>query len=165
MRGPRRALLGLWSAAGLLTAGAAGTWIGNLPRRTRPRWDVPATLSLPVSGDSTMFAAAAVRVRTRDPFRLDRRPTTLRFNPWALLGPPAPAPRPTPPRPVLTLAGIVGGPPWSALIEGIPGRESGALLSVGDSVSGIRLLGIRGDTARLAGFDTTWTLTPRQVWR
>jgi len=65
----------------------------------------------------------------------------------------------------LSLAGIVGGPPWMALIEGIPGHESGAVLIQGEEINGFRLESIRGDTAVLVGFDSTWVLVPKQVWR
>ena len=117
----------------------------------------------PAQFDTMALGHFATRLRTRDPFRLERRPTDVRYDPWPAQPPPAPPP--APPRPALALAGILGGPPWNALIEGIPGREGGVLLAVGDSAGGIRFMALRGDTVLLAGFDTTWTLTARQAWK
>jgi hypothetical protein len=106
---------------------------------------------------------SASALRQHDPFRVDRRPTDVRYNPWATI---AAAPPPArPPRPPLAVGGIVGGPPWNALVLGIPGREGGALLSVGDTLAGIRVLRITRDTVYLAGLDTTWALTQRRTWQ
>jgi len=117
----------------------------------------------PARLDTTALGRFATRLRDRDPFRLDRRPTDLRYNPWETT--PPVAPQRAPMRPPVSLAGLLGGPPWNALIEGIPGREGGVLLAVGDSSGGIRFVALRGDTVLLAGFDTTWSLTARRAWR
>jgi len=61
--------------------------------------------------------------------------------------------------------GLVGGPPWNAVIQGIPGREAGVVLSVGDSVNGIRLDKIHVDTAFVSGLDTTWILVAGRAAR
>ena len=123
--------------------------IGSLP---------PATL------DTAALAAFAARLKLRDPFRLERQPADVRYNPWEPVAVAA-APAPAPVRPPLALAGLVGGPPWNALVEGIPGREGGVLLQLGDSANGVRFTALRGDTVVLSGFDTTWTLTARRAWR
>ncbi len=112
--------------------------------------------------DTAGLGQAAARIRDRDAFRVARRPADVRFSPWGVASRPELPPRI---RPALALTGIIGGPPWSALVEGIPGRESGVLLIVGEESNGIRLTAVRGDTALLAGFDTTWALTPRRPWR
>ncbi len=77
---------------------------------------------------------------------------------------PVATPPPAPAKPPLALAGLLGGPPWNALIDGIPGRETGVLLQLGDSANGVRFVAVRGDTVVLAGFDTTWSLTARRPW-
>ena len=117
----------------------------------------------PARADTTALATQAARLRARDPFRLDRKPAAVRYNPWETVT----APVATPPRalPPLALAGLVGGPPWNALIEGVPGAEGGFLLTLGDSAKGILFTALRGDTVFLVGFDTTWSLTPRRPWR
>src|SRR5690606_29800215 len=51
-----------------------------------------------------------------------------------------PAPEPT--VPTFYLRGTVGGPPWTALISGVPGRDGDAALHVGDSIGNVRIVGI-----------------------
>lgn len=62
-------------------------------------------------------------------------------------------------RPRLQLRGLVGGPPWDALIEGVPGRDGAVLVRTGESVGGLTVRAIRRDTVFIRGSDTTWTLT------
>jgi hypothetical protein len=114
--------------------------------------------------DVTSLTAAATTLRDRNPFRLQRRPATRRVNPFEVVQA-APPPTPATPRPTLSLAGILGGPPWHAVIEGVPGREGGTLLGIGEEANGIRLEQIRRDTVVLAGLDTTWILIPRRAWQ
>jgi hypothetical protein len=164
MPAPRSVLLALWVMFGVATIGSLAAWVTAVPRVSRQRWDPPPAFPPPPWPDTIRLATAAARLRNGDPFRLDRKPASLRYNPWAPVATTTAPPRTTPPPPTLTLAGIVGGPPWSALIEGIPGRESGVLLTVGEVVNGIRLVRIARDTAHLTGLDTTWVLTPRRAW-
>ncbi len=146
-----------------LAIASIGAWTSAVPAPVaEPRETAPAVEPVaPV--DTIALAAAAARIRARDAFRLDRKPTDVLYNPWE---PSAPAAPPPPPRalPPLALAGLVG-PPWNALIEGVPGRETGLLLTVGQQLNGITFVALRGDTVVLAGFDTTWTLTARRGWQ
>ncbi|MGH7719209.1 MAG: hypothetical protein ACREON_10235, partial [Gemmatimonadaceae bacterium] len=59
------------------------------------------------------LAIAGNAVVESNPFRLDRRPAQVPYDPELEGAPPAPPP-PVPPKPSLSLAGIVGGPPWEA---------------------------------------------------
>lgn len=163
MPGPRQLVFAVWVLSGLATLGSIGAWVTAVPRLSHQRWSPPATSIMPETRDTIGLAAAAARLRGANPFRLDRRPASVPFDPWALSGAASAAPRPAPARPALTLAGIVGGPPWRVLIEGIPGRETGIVLTAGEVVGGIRLILVSGDTARLSGYDTTWVLTTRRV--
>jgi hypothetical protein len=113
--------------------------------------------------DTALLAAAAKNLRAHDPFRLERKPAGVRYNPWETASTAAPVAAPA--RPGLSLVGLVGGPPWNALVEGIPGHEPGVLLQLGDSAGGIRFVRLAGDTVLLAGFDTTWALTSRRAWQ
>lgn len=65
---------------------------------------------------------------------------------------------PTPPKPRLMLRGLVGGPPWNAIIEGIPGHDGSYVVRAGDSVSGLRIRSVNRDGTTIRGMDTTWTL-------
>jgi hypothetical protein len=106
------------------------------------------------SGDS--LAAAAKFTAQHNPFRLERKPATVAYSP-ELEGVVPVAVRPV--RPMLALRGIVGGPPWSAIVDGIPGRDASILLRQGDTIAGIVVRSIRKDTVVLKGTDTTWRLT------
>jgi hypothetical protein len=103
-------------------------------------------------------------LRQRNPFRLERAPTSQPYG-----APPAvDVPQIQPdaqPRPVLRVGGIVGGPPWKALIEGIPGREAGLLLAVGEEWNGFRLVWVRRDSVKVTTPDTPLILGLKQVWR
>ena len=45
---------------------------------------------------------------------------------------PAIAVAPRAPAPRLTLRGVIGGPPWDVIIDGIPGRPAGTVMRDGD---------------------------------
>jgi len=149
----------------LAAVGAAGSiaaWATVIPEPPIEERLAEAGAPAPAPADTAALRTFATRLRTRNPFRLDRKPAEVLYNPWepVVAAPPAPPPV----RPPLALAGLVGGPPWNALIEGIPGRESGVLLQLGDSMNGVRFVALRGDTVVLAAFDTTWSLTARRAW-
>lgn len=115
-------------------------------------------------GDASHLANRASLLRNRNPFRLERVPSRQADSAIAgselLAGPPTALPQPA-----LAVAGILDGGPMSALIEGVPGRENGLLLSVGDTSHGVHLQAIRNDTIVLVAFDTTWILTLKKTWR
>jgi hypothetical protein len=69
-----------------------------------------------------------------------------------------------PPKPMLRLRGLVGGPPWDALIEGIPGHEGAVVARVGQTLGGITVRAVRRDTVIARGMDTTWKLTIGRSW-
>jgi hypothetical protein len=149
------------AAVALLSVGA---WTTVIPASAAGARGTDISAPTPASVDTAALAILAGRLRAHNPFRLDHQPAAVRYNPWEPVVPPAPPP-PAPVRPPLALAGLLGGPPWNALIEGIPGRESGVLLQLGDSANGVRFVALRGDTVVLAAFDTTWSLTARRAWR
>jgi hypothetical protein len=68
------------------------------------------------------------------------------------------APPPSP-KPQLVLRGLLGGPPWDAILEGVPGREGEVVVRPGDVVGGLTIRAIRRDTVIVTGADTTWRLT------
>ena len=159
----RRLEIGLWcgALAASLLAGVRARTVGKMsfgselhslmaaPRPTAPE-------------RSDLLVASAETLVTRDPFRLDRRPSATAYSPGLETGPPPP---PRPPRPPLAVTGIVGGPPWEALVEGIPGRAGSVLVRRGDTLSGLRVRSISKDTVRITGMDTTWKLPVRKAWQ
>lgn len=140
-----------------------GAWTTAIPAASVLESPAAIASPSPVPPDTLALASSAARLRSRDPFRIERKPADLRYNPWEPVA--ASTPAPAAPHPVLALVGLVGGPPWNALLEGVPGRETGMLLQLGDSAAGIRFVALRGDTVVLAGFDTTWSLSARRAWR
>jgi hypothetical protein len=120
---------------------------------------MPASTGEAVMYDRELLAAAADSVIANDLFRAARHPTKVAFG-----MPPAPsvALPPPHPRPQLTLGGDIGGPPWRAVVNGVPGHENGVVVSQGDTIAGLRIRSIRRDTVVIQGVDTTWTLTMRR---
>ena len=113
------------------------------------------------------LTAASTVIVERDLFRLDRRPSSVPYAPTAVDGPPSQVARP--PRPTLVVTGIVGGPPWEALVDGIPGRPASVVVRrgdvFGDSTGRLVVRRVGPDTVIIAGMDTTWTLTVRKAWQ
>jgi hypothetical protein len=152
-----------WVLASVGVVGSVRAWLTmwpSAPPETRPFAKAPA---MPATFDTAATYSAATVLQSHDPFRFQHRPSQNRLDPWkqdqqAATGGPSP-----PARPVLAMTGLVGGPPWTVLIEGIPGYESGLLMALGQKTGGIALRALRGDTAILSGLDTTWVLTPRRV--
>lgn len=103
--------------------------------------------------DAAVLGRAADSVSVADPFRLARRPPRVAFGTTL---PNAPPPRP---RLQLALDGIVGGPPWRAVLEGVPMHDGSTVVAAGDTIGGLTVRSIRRDTVVVWGMDTTWTLT------
>jgi hypothetical protein len=87
----------------------------------------------------------------RNPFRLTRRPDERPTERAAVeVGPLY--------RPSLRLAAVMGGPPWKALLAGVPRAHGLVVVAPGDVVDSLTVLRISRDTVHLRGPDTTWTL-------
>lgn len=115
------------------------------------------------------LAEAARAVAGGNPFRLDRAPAPLGFNqpgtgmPGMGMVPPPFVP-PPPPRPQLFVSGIVG-PPWQAMLEGVPGREGAVVVRQGDVLGDLRVREITESAVVVASPDTTWRLAVRKPWQ
>jgi len=154
--------LGIWIAAAIAGAAAVLRWYGAVPQPVESGAVTYAQSASPrrVAPDS-LAAAAAVLVE-HDLFRLERRPSDVAYSP-DLEG--APLPEAAPPKPVLVLKGLVGGPPWQAVLEGIPGREGSVVVRTGDTLGALRVRAIRRDTVVVQGMDTTWRMTVKRGWQ
>ena len=163
MTGPRVELT-LWAGA-IASLFAAGLgWRYGVPR---PALEPPPSLAgarVPLA-DGADTLTKGERAVEFDPFRLARRPPAVTYRPELEGMPPPPPPPPKPPKPPLALSGVVGGPPWTALIEGIPGRERSALVRQGDTLSGLTIKRVGRDTVTVVGMDTTWRLIVRRAWQ
>lgn len=132
------------------------------------RWrrvDAPAPVRLVIPSvhderrvhPATELDSNAVAIVDNDPFRLANEPSPTRYS----LAPAEPAAVTTVARaqhPNLTLRGIAGGPPWQALVDGIPGQTHVTLVHVGSVVDKLVVRAITRDTVVIRGVDTTWVL-------
>jgi hypothetical protein len=152
-----------FAAAGLVLAGAAG---------------LVAAVRFPLgasAGDGRVRAAEerpSIAVEVPDsliprvvgghPFRPDRRAAPNRYEPSPMGGEVLAA---TPPiRPALRVAGLLWGSVPRVVLEGVPGREGAVILAAGDTAGGLRVRRLDPGRAVIAGYDTTWVLTPRGLW-
>jgi len=152
----------LWSVTAVAAlAAVVGVRAARATAATAPP-PMPAAAVEPrrLHPDSVAHAVAAFVAN--DPFRLSRQPATVAYAP-ALegLAPPTVA---RPPRPSLVLRGIVGGPPWSAILDGVPGRDGSLLMRRGDSAGTLVVRAVGRDTVIIKGADTTWRLTVKRSW-
>jgi hypothetical protein len=97
----------------------------------------------------------------RDPFRIGRLPAITAYDPVRLSQPVLPPP----PRPILTLVGLVNGAEASAVVEGLPGIEGSRVVRVGDIFAGLQIKQIANNRVVIVGMDTTWVLEVREPWK
>jgi hypothetical protein len=112
---------------------------------------------LTVSDDS--LAAAEEAIVANDPFRLSNSPPAVRYDPaadGAVIGGLL-----SQPRPLLVLKAIVGGPPWQAVIDGIPGQPPGTLAQTGSKFDRLVVRAVTRDSVIVQGADTSWVLSFR----
>lgn len=105
-------------------------------------------------------------IRDGDVFRLARRPSNTAFeakSPLSASVQQNPPPQPTIHAPLL-LKAIVGGPPWQAVIDGIPGQPAGTLVRSGDKYEKIVVRSIGRDTVVIQSPDSTFRLVMRSAW-
>jgi hypothetical protein len=155
----RREIVAWTIAAMASTAGGLG-WCGGSRESTVARTTTVRLVPAIPPTDAQILAAHASRTVSGDPFRLERRPASVAFG--AAPASPTP-PSSSGPRPPLVVSGIVG-PPWRAVLEGMPGREGSTVVVEGESFGELRIRSIRGDTVVVAGRDTTWRLVVRRPW-
>lgn len=155
-----RVEIGLWTAALLCGVTAA---VGARAPYTRPSPVQDTSKGRAHSTASTMrdIDAASVSLVDADPFRVARHPSPVEYRP-EIEGAPPPPPRP--PKPGLSVAGIIGGPPWSAVVEGIPGRQGSTVVQQGDTLGGLTVRSVKRDTVVITGVDTVWRLIVRRAW-
>ncbi|MEO7086498.1 MAG: hypothetical protein ABI442_18860 [Gemmatimonadaceae bacterium] len=97
-----------------------------------------------------------------DPFRLSNSAPTVRFSladGTTIVGA---APIAPPLRPAFVLKAIVGGPPWQAVIDGIPGQPPGTLAEPGKRFDKFVIRDVTRDSVIVQGPDTSWILSFRR---
>jgi hypothetical protein len=108
----------------------------------------------PTIADADSLDDAVATIVANNPFRLSNKPANARF----LSTMPGVAPS-APMRPQFMLRAIIGGPPWSAIVEGIPGQTGGTVVTAGLAFDNVRIRAITRDTVVVQAPDTTWKLT------
>src|SRR5262245_21559344 len=119
----------LWVASGALIVAASvesrSTALEAAPLAQRPAFRFPADT---VVTDSAL-ADSEDLTTSNDPFRLSNRPPIVRFDPDEEATGESNRPvQPPPLRPTFSLKAIVGGPPWQAVIDGIPGQPPSTIV-------------------------------------
>lgn len=154
----------LWTTAALAAAWAIIGWGNATPDLEETASNIPTQVAAPRIPDVAALRTASELIVGSDPFRLDRRPSPIAFQP-ELTGAPQIAAPTLSPRPPLSVSGFIGGPPWEALVEGVPGKEGSTLVRAGDKLGDLRVRAIKRDTVIIQGPDTTWKLTLRRPWQ
>lgn len=139
----------------LAVAAALGVWLGVYRRVAAVPRTAPETRGSPTRSAQTVDLS--VGTLGRNPLRADGGfPPTL-AEPASVLGAAASA------KPQLTLLAMAGGPPWRALVSGVPGASGSTVVDEGRPLPQLTIRRIARDTLWIAGFDTVWTLTlPRR---
>lgn len=156
-----RVEVGLW-----MIALALGTTAFVMTARS---YDVATVVDTPLIARATVprDVRAAMRHAAEaiagDPFRLDREPASIAFDPTRpATQSAAPA---APPKPTLAVRAVVGGPPWEALVDGIPGRSGSSRVRAGDRIAELIFVTINKDLVIVQGMDTTWRLGVARSWQ
>ena len=151
----RHAEFTLWAATSVfLVVGAMGM---HHPTANAVVTSVALThAGAPVLPTSDSLLAALEETAGGDLFRPEREPFDQTKAPAPMVAAFRPPP---PPRARLMLRGMVGGPSWDIIIEGIPGHDGATVLRVGQKVNGFVVRAVRRDTVVVVGPDTTWKLT------
>jgi hypothetical protein len=100
-------------------------------------------------------------IARRNLFQPTRRPASVPYR----LETPVPVVPPGPPKPVLRLNGIIGGPAPSAIIEGIPGSDGPVVVRSGEVIGPLTVGKIESSSVRIGGMDTTWVLRVTAPWQ
>jgi len=154
----------LWLGAALaMLAGVVTLHVGSSRAATRPAL-LPAVGVAPARANPDSLESAVEEIAARNLFRPERTSADEQSHTGPSMAMTM-MPQPPSSKPRLLLRGVLGGPPWDAIIEGIPGREGSVVLRAGQSLGGVTVRAVRRDTAWARGFDTTWTLTLARTWQ
>jgi hypothetical protein len=112
--------------------------------------------------DAKQLRDAADLIVSNDPFRLTNVPALVRYDPKAQSAVPTISVAAPPIRPIMTLKAIVGGPPWQAIVDGLPGQPPGTVVRAGNAFDKLVARAVTRDSVVIQGPDTTWVLSFRR---
>ena len=115
-----------------------------------------------IQPDAKQVRDAADLVVSNDPFRLTNTPALVRYDPQAEGAVATTSVAAPPSRPVMTLKAIVGGPPWQAIVDGLPGQPPGTVVRAGNAFDKLVARAVTRDSVVIQGPDTTWVLSFRR---
>ncbi len=158
-----RADIALIAAVILISSLAVVRWHGALdavsatpgtPRVAAIRTPVPTLSAAALDSATSMIA-------DNDPFRLANAPSAVAYDPAADL-PGGSVPQRAVVasiRPTFLVRGIIGGPPWQAIMDGIPGQPPGTIVRSGMTFDRLSVRSVGRDTVVVQAPDTIWKLT------
>jgi len=142
-----------------LTVVGAIRWREAVPRIGHQSIPIGLLKESPGELVETTLIEVEERIVSNDPFRLSNSPSSIRYSPSSdNVGFSASGPL----RPNLTLKAIVGGPPWQAIVDGIPGQQQGTLVRAGSAFDKLIARAVTRDSVVIQGPDTTWVLSFRR---
>lgn len=151
-----------FSALALVTLTAIGVvrWRGALPVPPTQPSSFGSTFPEPSDSLDALLDDAEEFTVSNDPFRLANAPAAVRYDPNKenIANGSIVAVAPPPLRPTLTLKAIVGGPPWQAIVDGIPGQPQSTLVRAGSAFDKLVARSVTRDNVIIQGPDTTWVL-------
>jgi hypothetical protein len=150
--------IGLGVLAAALLLGAAHRWRAEMPVPQAPADPMSLDVVEPrLDEERDSLDVAAEVVAARDPFRLPQEAALAERAATAAEA--AAVPRAA--APLLVVRAIVGGPPWQAVLDGLPGQPPGTVVTSGAEIGGLRVVAVTRDSVVVRGLDTTWTLALR----
>lgn len=99
---------------------------------------------------------AATYIVAHDPFRLERKPALVAYS----VTQPGAALPPVVQQPAIQIAlhGTIGGPPWRAIISGVPGHDGTIVVAPGDTLGGVTIKNVTRDGVTVRVRDSSWTV-------
>lgn len=148
---------------GLVSIGVSRWRTGDPVRHGAAASSVVATQRFDEPRDGAIDAAEDVIV-TNDAFRLANAPASVRYEPddEGATGAGVVSASAPPIRPNMVLKAIVGGPPWLAVIDGLPGQPANTVVRAGSAYNRLIARVVTRDSVVIQGPDTTWVLSFRR---
>lgn len=147
----------------LLSGAAVARWRGAVPPATSRAATVPAIAPAFVDSLEEALASAEESIVSNDPFRLANIPAAVRYDARDELAQSVSGvSQPAPLRPTMTLKAIVGGPPWQAVVDGLPGQPANTVVEAGSRYDKLVARSVTRDSVVIQGPDTTWVLSFRR---
>jgi hypothetical protein len=157
---------GLWALTAIISFATLLAWRMHAPEARTATQPITSGEKEQRHTSADSLRRSASYVAAHDPFRAEHHPSIVPYSPeLESAAASAPPPPPKPPKPRLAVSGIVGGPPWSALLDSVPGRDGSVLVSKGDTLGGLKISFVGRDTVIVQGADTVWRLVVKRPWQ